>query len=118
MAGVCVAAAVVLYLLHRRSVIESRVMWLLFALLALLLIVAAVKPAWTRPFYRAGMTVSFCLGQVVGRILLTALFLVVVTPLGIALRLLGKDLLGLKRKSGASSFWRPVKTKPDLNQQF
>ena len=118
MAGGSVAIALVLFLLHRRRVIETPTMWLLFALLAVLVIVGGIKPVWTRPLYRVGMTISFYIGQVAGRILLTVLFLVVVTPLGIVLKVLGKDLLNLKRKAGISSYWQPVKTKPELKRQF
>ncbi|HTD84975.1 MAG TPA: SxtJ family membrane protein, partial [Candidatus Binatia bacterium] len=71
-----------------------------FALLAL--IVCAIRPRWFRGFYRAGMTVSFHIGQVIGRVLLTVFFLVVVTPLGLLLRIFGKDLLQLKRPAGAA----------------
>src|SRR3954468_2798097 len=113
LAGVCAAAGLIVYVMRRRGVIDVPVMWLLLAALMLLLIVAALRPASIRPLYRAGMILSFYIGQVVSRILLTLLFLCVVTPLGIVLRLFGKDLLALKRKPGVSSFWQPVKTRPD-----
>jgi hypothetical protein len=91
-----------------------------FVLVAALLtlIVCAIQPRWFRGFYRAGMTVSFHVGQVMGRILLTFVFLVVVTPMGLLLRLFGKDLLQLKRPPVASSYWRPAKTSNQFDRMF
>jgi len=82
------------------------------------LIACAVRPRWFRGFYRGGMTVSFHIGQVMGKILLTILFLLVVTPMGLLLRLLGKDLLQLKRPPSASSYWRAAKTSNQFDRMF
>jgi len=82
------------------------------------LIVCALKPRWFRGFYRGGMTISFYVGQVMGRILLTIFFLVAVTPLGLLLRVSGKDLLQLKRPAGAKSYWRQAKTANQFDRMF
>ena len=74
------------------------------------------RPRTFRWFYRAAMTVSFAIGQVVGKVILGAVYLLVVTPLGIALRLAGKDLLG--RKSRAESYWKEARRSGKLDQQF
>jgi len=79
-------------------------------LLALVLFGCALRPKWFRGFYRAGMTISFHVGQAIGVVLLTFFFLVVLTPIGLALRLLGKDLLRLKRRPGARSYWLSART--------
>jgi hypothetical protein len=84
----------------------------------LALIVCALRPRWFRGFYRSGMTVSFHIGQVIGRVLLTIFFLVVVTPMGLLLRLLGKDLLHLKRPAGANTYWRQAKTANQFDRMF
>jgi hypothetical protein len=84
----------------------------------LTLTACAIRPRWFRGFYRAGMTLSFHIGQVMGRILLTFLFLVVVTPTGLLLRFFGKDLLQLKRPPAASSYWRPAKTSNQFDRMF
>jgi hypothetical protein len=85
---------------------------------AVALVLCALRPRLFRGFYRSGMTVSFCIGQVMGRILLTIFFILVVTPLGLLLRLAGKDLLQLQRPSGASSYWRPAKTSNQFDRMF
>ena len=79
-------------------------------------LVAIWRPRTFRWFYRAAMTVSFAIGQVIGKVILGAVYLLVVTPLGIALRLAGKDPLG--RKSRAESYWKDARRSGNLDQQF
>lgn len=89
--------------------------WLALAGLAL---VARLRPAWLRGPYRAGMRVSHALGRVVAPVVLGLIFLLVVTPLGLLLRVLGKDLLRLRRNPGADSYWQPVTGSRDLTKMF
>ena len=84
----------------------------------LALILCALRPRWFRGFYRAGMTASFYVGQIMGRILLTVFFLLIVTPMGLLLRLFGKDLLQLKRRAGANTYWRAAKTSNQFDRMF
>ena len=88
------------------------------ALLALLLTAALCRPRWFRGLYRLAMTASFRVGMVVGRILLTVFFLLVLTPLGLALRLAGKDLLRLKRPSAVDTYWRPSRPPGPFDRLF
>jgi hypothetical protein len=64
------------------------------------------------------MTASFHVGQVTGKVLLTVFFLLVVTPLGLLLRITGKDLLGLKRNLEDASYWRDSRPPGPLDRQF
>jgi hypothetical protein len=82
------------------------------------LIVCTLRPRLFRGFYRAGMTISFYVGQVMGGVLLTLFFIVVVTPIGLLLRLTGKDLLQLKRPSGTTTYWRPAKSSNPFDRMF
>lgn len=86
------------------------------ALLAVLM--AAFRPRWFRGFYRGGMTVSFQIGQVIGKVLLTLFFFLFVTPLGLLLRLFGKDLLLLKKTPDDTTYWHPVKNNREFDRMF
>jgi hypothetical protein len=87
--------------------------------LAVIAVVAAlVRPRCFRGFYRGGMTVSFHIGQVIGKVLLTLFFFLLVTPMGLLLRLLGKDLLELKAKPGEASRWRTAKNSREFDRMF
>jgi hypothetical protein len=102
------------YGLYRRHAILKGTLAIEVVIVGIFLLGCAVKPHWFRGFYRAGMTVSFHVGQLMGKVMLTIFFLVVLTPLGWFLRLLGKDLLRLKRDPSAATYWQPAKP----NQQF
>ena len=99
--------------------------WLSQGQLAALLLVAgtallgcALRPRWFRGFYRGGMRVGFHIGQFTGRVLLTVFFWCALTPLGLILRLLGKDLLQLKRNPAAKSYWQPAKADTQFDRMF
>ena len=57
------------------------------------------------------------LGKIVSPIIMGLVFFFVVTPTGIIMRLLGKDLLMLKKKQ-KKSYWIDRKTKSQMKNQF
>lgn len=79
---------------------------------------AVVRPAWFRGPYRVGMVVSDRLGRIVAPVLLGLIFFLVLTPLGLVLRLLGKDLLRLRRDPAATTWWQPAASSRDLTKMF
>ena len=85
---------------------------------AAVLITACIRPAWFRGFYRGGMTVSFHIGQTIGKVLLTLFFFVMVTPTGLLLRLFGKDLLSMKQDPDAETFWHEHKSSREFDRMF
>lgn len=111
-------AAVLATLLWRRHLLGTSGLGTIAALLALGVAACALKPRWFRGFYRAGMTASFHAGQVMGRILLSIVFLLVVTPLGLILRLTGKDLLQLRCDPKAATYWCKAAAPGPLDRQF
>lgn len=104
--------------LRLRGVIPQAAMAGGLIALSLGLAAAWVRPAWFRGFYRGGMTVSFHVGQFMGRVLLTAFFLAVLTPMGWLLRALGKDLLRLKKPDQTATYWQPAKTSQHFDRMF
>ena len=116
-AVMAVLAGFVSFLLFRRKVISTNALTIVGTVLGLILIVCWLKPRWFRVFYRAGMRVSFRIGQVVGWVWLMLFFLLVLTPLGLVLRLLGKDLLALKRRN-VPTYWHPAKNSNQFDRQF
>lgn len=112
------ALALLLALLAWRGVLRWPVVLLLLSGPAVLAAAACLAPRAVRPVYRAGMRLGFALGQVVGRVLLALLFGTVVTPLGVLLRALGKDLLRLRRPRTGETCWRPARRRSDLDRMF
>jgi saxitoxin biosynthesis operon SxtJ-like protein len=61
-------------------------------------------PAGLKGVYKVWLSLAIVLGFFVSRILLTLLFYLVVTPIGLLMRLLGKDLLDQKM-GDRDSYW-------------
>ena len=113
-----VAVAVFTGLLTLRRVLPLLALAIILIILASVLVACLARPRWFRRFYRGGMFVGFHIGQFMGKVLLVVLFLGVVTPLGLVLRLLGKDLLRLKRSPEASSYWQAARRPNSLDKLF
>ena len=96
--------------------------WWALVIAVLFALVAMVKPALLAGLNRQWMKLGILLGKVVAPIALGVLFYGVVTPLGFAMRLTGKDPLRLKYDRGADSYWikrEPPGPPPDsMTNQF
>lgn len=74
---------------------------------AVLLLVNMVKPMLFKPLAKLWLGLSHLMGTVMSKILLTVLFFIMVTPLGLIRRMLGRDSLQLKKwKRGSASVFR------------
>ncbi len=87
--------------------------WFLFAGM-LLAGIGVVASALLMPLQKAWMTLAILIGWVMGRVLLSILFFLVLTPLGVILRLMGKDLLGLRRDPSKKSYWNIRSQDPQI----
>jgi Saxitoxin biosynthesis operon protein SxtJ len=88
---------------------------------ALLLLVAAFAPWVLRYLYRPWMTVAFALSWLVTRVILTLLFFLIVTPIGLLQRLCGKRPLEFRFQSDETSYWQSRTIHPvpaDYEKQF
>src|SRR5919202_384819 len=65
------------------------------------------RPAAVRPVYVGLMVLTFPLGWVVSRLVLACLWYGVFTPLGLALRLAGRDPLRLRASPDRTTYWEP-----------
>ena len=78
---------------------------------------AAFVPRLGRVAYLGVYLPASIIGYVVSHVILTLMFFFVITPIGVVLRLMGKDLLQRKEKTG----WIPVKevrSKDSYYRQF
>jgi hypothetical protein len=66
-----------------------------------------VRPRSIRPVFIGWMKVAFPIGWVVSRIVLAAIFYAIITPIALVLRITGRDVLGLKRGTGRTTYWQP-----------
>jgi hypothetical protein len=87
-------------------------------LLAALAVAAALRPRWFRGYYRFSTKLGFGLSRLAGYAVLALLFFIVITPLGLVLRMMGQDPLRLRRPAGAQSYWSEVRGKSSLDRLF
>jgi hypothetical protein len=81
--------------------------------LGLLLLVCGIwAPGKLTAFYKIWMGLSLVLGFFVSRLILCVLFYVVLSPIGIIMRLLGKDILNQRWNNEAASYWIKRKKGP------
>lgn len=88
----------------------------------ILVITGTIMPAILKPLQKAWMTLAILMGWVMTRILLSVLFYLTLTPIGLILRLTGKDLLDQKLEPNKKSYWhiRPQnpRSPSDYEKQF
>jgi hypothetical protein len=70
-----------------------------------LFVVGSVAPLVVKPFYYAWMTLAVVMGFVMTRVILTIFFFVVLTPVGLVFRLMGKDLLHREIDREKPTYW-------------
>lgn len=58
------------------------------------------------------------LGIIVAPIVMLAVFLLVVTPIGLFLKIIGKDLLRIKKNKKEKTYWISRKNIKSMNRQF
>ena len=72
---------------------------------AVFLVLGQFLPGVSKPVYRLWMGLAFCLGWFNTRLILIVVYYLVVTPIGLAARLLGKDFLDIKLDKSAKTYW-------------
>ena len=76
-----------------------------------------IIPVVLKPFYFVWMTFAAILGWVMTRVILSLVFYLIITPIGLLTRLLGEDFLALK-KIESDSYWNYRDSSEELNQKY
>ncbi len=84
---------------------EKSYYFYLFILSAFFLFFGLVLPVLLKPIHKIWMGLALVLGSIMTRVILSVLFYLVITPLGLISKLSGKDFLDLKFDKSASSYW-------------
>jgi hypothetical protein len=88
----------------------------------LFIILALVVVPVLRPFHKLWMMFATLMGFVMSRVILTLLFFLVLTPVGLIAKIVGKRFMPIKFDKNASSYWekRSIVSKKqiDYERQF
>lgn len=75
-------------------------------------------PRLLRPLFVGWMCLVFPLAWIVSHALLAVVFYGILTPLGLCFRVIGRDVLALRRRRGYDSFWKPKPMAADQRSYF
>ena len=64
------------------------------------------------------MIFAVILGWFMTKVILSLLFYLIITPIGLFLRIIGKDLLNLKEKKQQKSYWNMRNSEEEQNQNY
>ena len=83
------------------------------------LILGMMKSKILTPFNKIWFKFGIFLGKIISPLIMGLIFFLVVTPTGIFMRILGKDLLNLKFKRDKKSYWlENTDPKSKMKNQF
>jgi Saxitoxin biosynthesis operon protein SxtJ len=75
-------------------------------------------PPITRPFYVAWYFVACCMGLVISNVLFVSFYLLVLTPIGLLLRDLGRPPLRKAPDKQAATYWQPAEQISDPKRYY
>ena len=76
-----------------------------------------IIPTILKPIYFVWMIFAAILGWVMTRVILSVVFYLIMTPIGLITKLLGEDFLALK-KIESDSYWNYRDSSEELNQDY
>lgn len=82
---------------------------LLFIVSGVFLFLGIVLPLLLKPIHKLWMSLAVLIGWIMTRVIITILFYLIVTPIGLLARLCGKDFLNTKLDRNVDSYWLPRK---------
>ena len=77
-----------------------------------------VVPQIARPFYVGWYAVACCVGFLIGNVVLAAIYLLIFTPVGWAMRALGRSSLSKGFDRSTPSYWRDAPASADPLRYF
>jgi hypothetical protein len=113
-----IGPAVIIGVLRWRGVVSVTFLVAAVVLIALTALCALLRPRWFRGYYRFTTRLGFYTMQVLGSVALLVFFILVLTPFGWILRLLGKDFLQLKPPRDKQTFWQKAGQDGSLDSIF
>lgn len=112
-----IVAALAAWLVHRKLGWDTAA-WTLVAASSIGLIAGLASPQILRPLFVAWMVAAFPIGWVMSHVVLAIVYYGVVTPIGIALRLAGRETLQRKSRPEATTYWVTRPEPPEPSRYF
>lgn len=81
-------------------------------------VVYTAAPGARKPIYLGWMYGAFPIGWVISHVILAVVFYLVITPIGLVMKLAGYDPMQRKFEPTAKTYWLPRKQVADVRQYF
>lgn len=81
--------------------------WWAAVVSAMFVALGVMRPSLLAPLNKAWMRLGLMMGHIISPVALGIAYYFVLTPVGLLMRLQGKDTLRLKADKSASTYWRP-----------
>ena len=91
---------------------------IIWAVGAVVTLVYFAVPPFRMPVYRGWMYAAYPIGWTVSHVLLGIIFYLVITPIGLIMRLLGYDPMQRKLDPNAATYWEPRAQVADVKRYF
>ena len=76
-----------------------------FIIALIFFVLGILNSKFLTPLNKLWIKFGFFLGTIISPVVMGVVFFMVVTPVGLFMRLLGKDLLRMKKSKSASTYW-------------
>jgi hypothetical protein len=82
------------------------------------LLIGIWQPRWLRPIYVLWMALAFPFGWLLAHLLLAAIYFLLITPIGLILRVVRRDPLAREFERESQSYWTPRSASDDRTRYF
>jgi hypothetical protein len=108
-AGLCVGIFGLLFAVswYRHDSVPTVAAWILVAIAAFVGLPGMIYPSLVRPVYLGLVAVTRPIGHLMSLVVLGFIYYGFLTPLAVAFRLVGRDLL-VRRRPKVTSYWAPM----------
>tara|TARA_B100002051_G_C16405374_1_gene471962 strand:+ start:38 stop:451 length:414 start_codon:yes stop_codon:yes gene_type:complete len=79
---------------------------------------SSILPILLKPFYLVWMIFAVIIGWFMTRLILSALFYLIITPIGIAAKIFSKDFLDIDINYSKNSYWNLREKRKELDQDY
>ena len=110
--------AIISLLLRWHGIFAGKTFSMVLAMLTVIAAAALSQPRWFRGYHLLSMRLGLTISQFIGYVALILFFIFVLTPIGIVLRVLGKDVLQLKPPYKTTTYWHVGKDSSPLDRLF
>lgn len=116
--GALVATSILSVLLHFRKGLPLKWAVAIVAFGAFVCVTSLILPRLARIIYVVLVGIALPVGMTISFLLMAIFYYLILTPIGLFFRLTGRDLLDLKYKRTAESYWVKRKSPDSLKRYF